>query len=206
MASHSQERFEALLPFYLNGTLTLEQRAFVEQFLSANQANIRLVQFSQEIQQAVQSRAPSKELNFARVNNFLDRWSNTVQASCDHAPALTSPPSWGFTLRKLVGSLAFAATVALCVFVPEPSNICLYQDALDGRADVKLVLAKNKSLNDTDILEHLTQAHAVIVGQNFDGTHQHIDVDLDGRCLNQDTLIHGLESAGYLTAYSLLAH
>jgi hypothetical protein len=206
MASQSQEQFEALLPFYLNGTLTLEQRSFVKQFWSANQAAIRSMDLSQEMYYEVQSWAPSKEQENAKAHNFLDRWAAEMNPTCEQAPALHTPPGWGFPIRNLVGSIALAATVAVFAIIPEPSSMCLFQDGLDGRADVTLVLAKGKSHEDSDILEHLAKANAVIVGKYFDGTHQHIDVDLDGRCLNQDNLIHGMKAAGQLNAHALLGN
>lgn len=201
-----RERFEQILPFYVNGTLPPDDVAFVEQWLATDAKAQEELAFVVGLQRAAHGLL-AVEPDTERLNRFLGKLEKIQPPAAEFAkelvrPAFQSLKGWWLGLA----GLAVAATAATLVLTPglAPTGV-LHSDQLDGRPDVELVLAENITPNHEVVLGHLQRFNARIVAQSEqDGRHR-IAVDLQNRAADQHELIVALQDAGHLEAFTILA-
>ena len=202
-----RERFEQLLPFYVNRTLPPDDVAFVEQWLATDAKAQEDLAFVTHLQRAAHGML-ALEPDAQKLNRFLDKLeraqaSAVLESTPDvPVPAFQTLKGWWLGLA----GLAVAATVATLVLVPglAPTG-ALHADQLDGRADIELVLAQSVTPDHEAVVAHLQRFNGQIVAQSEqDGRHR-ITVDLQNRAADQHELIAALEDAGHLEGFTILA-
>ena len=203
-----RERFEGLLPFYLNGTLGEQDVAFVEQFLNSDSKAQDSLQFARHLQDAIRECA-NDQPDSEQVARFLRKF-NHRQQSKTVAPASGGAAQQAFVKLKgwwlgLVG-VAVAAGAAVLVLTPSlaPTG-ALHGDRLDGRPDLELILAQNITPSHEEVLAHLQRFNGRIVAQFEQDGHHRIVIDLQNRAADQHDLIVALQDAGHLEGFTVLA-
>lgn len=202
--SAAQERFERLLPFYVNGTISEQDRAFVDEYLGQVPQAAQSLAFTQSLRATVKTYAPTK-LKDHQVQNMLRRWSTTQPAAPFSAPMAKPPQRGWFSWARLSGGFALAIAALLVVTIAPGEWGMLHPDGLDGKPDLELRLANGVSPDHPGVKNALQKSNAVVLAQSEqDGKHS-LTLDLDDRVRTQPTLIDELASNGHLDSYTLLA-
>jgi len=202
-----RQRFEVLMPFYVNGTLSAADKAFVQAYLAKHDQAQASLGWTSNIQQAIKD-LTSEQPDEKRVSRFLDKVAGqqtgvVINPVSKHQPDPTGGLKvWWLALTGL-GSAVLAATLVL---IPGffPTGV-LHWDQLDGRPDVQLTLADNVSPSDPQFLASLEQHGCQVLGQTQADGHYQLLVDLKNRAHNQHALIKTLKDQGQLESYTLLA-
>ena len=200
--SDERQRFEQLLPFYLNGTLTEHERVQVQAFLQQHPDLSESLVFSEHVRQAVKTLEPTEAPDPVRIDRLIERLS-TARHPQKPQPKVTQ---W---LRGLViggYGLGMAALTATLVFGVSTLPIgLLHGDRLDGQPDIQLSLAQGVEPTHETVAAQLDKHHGVIVNQSqLEGRHV-IDIDLENRAASQDSLIQALQASGHIDDYTVLA-
>lgn len=202
-----RERFEHLVPFYVNGTLSGADKAFVDAYLDKHEHARQSLTWTTNVQQTIQTLADPQP-DDQRLARFLEKAAATSVTSTEYAPMNNTPcaqarlKGWGWVLTGL-GVAAMAATLVIApTLVPSGS---LHWDQLDGRPDVQLTLAKNLNPSDPLVEAYLAKHDGQIVGQTLADGHHQIEVDLKNRAQDQHRLIQDMTDQGHLESYTLLA-
>jgi len=202
-----QNRFEQLLPFYLNGSLADEDKAFVENFLSLHPDANDSIAFTRHLRNTVRDLAPVQP-DEQQVKRMVQRWAVAKGLVTDSANS--NKPGfgrgWHFGIFAAFTALGAAAVGAVLVFSISPIQLgLLHNDDHDGLADLELVLASGITPDHEIIVAHFQKFNAVIVSQSEqDGRHR-VSVDLKSRAAHQYALIQTLQTSGHLQGYTLLA-
>ena len=226
----NHRRFEELVPFFLNGTLGHEDRAFVEAFLQQHHAAKDSLSFNSHIRQTIQSLTPDTLPEQSRIDRLLDRWSKTLKNPSKHdlkasrysglpdagqyAPArkISRLARWwsavvdtGVSVVVSTGVVVFAAAVLLLNIHAMP-QFQLHQDNWDGQPDIELLLAPGIKPDHETVVAQLERFNGMIVDQFLDDDRYRISVDLKNRAAYQHHLIDALQTSGHLDDYVLLAN
>jgi predicted nucleic acid-binding protein len=201
-----RERFELLLPFYVNGTLSAEDKAFVDAYLAEHEQARESLAWTSSIQQTVQCVANSPP-DEQRVAQFL------LKLTADQATVNQSPKAQHLQLPSVrrqgwwfLTGMAMAALAASLVLTPGlfPAGV-LHWDQLDGRPDLQLTLADNLKPSDPLVVAYLEQHGAQVLEQTEADGHYLIKIDLKNRAHDQHRLIRAMIDQGQLESYTLLA-
>lgn len=207
--STERHNFEALLPFYLNGSATAPECDFIETYLRLHPEAKQSLAFGQIIQAAAQATAPKAMPDEQRVQRILDRWRaqrhQTLHlgvAKFGSQPHLT----WHHWLSgSILTGLSAAATATVVFGISLSGEDFMHLDSLDGQADVVLTLQSGVKPNHASIVAALNAVNAAVVAQTQrEGFHQ-ISVDLPNRSTQQLALVEMLHKNGHLKQYTLLA-
>lgn len=209
-----QERFENLLPFYVNGTLEGGELAFMQDYVARHPHAERALALTKHIQQTVQTLG-QEQPQPAVVESFLNKWAQT-QTDAQTVPlpkaAIRTATHTSSAMDKLRGwwiglaGLGVAAIAATLVLMPGFAVLgALHLDDLDGKPDLEVVLSQNISLEHEAVIAHLKRFNGQIVAQSEQDGYHRISIDLQNRAADQHELIAALQSDGYLQSYILLA-
>ena len=214
--TNDQQRFEQLLPFYVNGTLTEQEREFVSAYLAKHNHARQSLTWTSSIQRTIQdlgSVAPDDQ----RVNRFLQKLAEQQQPKHTQQKNQSSVPSFlGLAGARENGSrrdwwlvimgFGFAGLATLLVLMPGLfQNSVLHWDQLDGRADIRVTLAENVKPSDPVVIASLQRYNAMVLEQKeVDGRYELL-VDLKRRSHDQHPLIQAMRDDGHLESYTLLA-
>jgi hypothetical protein len=202
-----KNRFEQLLPFYLNGSLADEDKAFVENFLSLHPEANDSVEFTRHLKDTVRHLAPAQP-DEQQVKRMAQRWA--VEKGFVTENANNNKPSsgrgWHFGIFAAFTALGAAAVGAALMFSISPIQLgLLHNDDHDGLADLELILASGITPDHEIIVAHFQKFNAVIVSHTEqDGRHR-VSVDLKSRATHQYALIQTLQTSGHLQGYTLVA-
>lgn len=202
--STAQTRFEELLPFYLNGTISAQDRAFIDEYLGQVPQAAQSLVFLQSLRDTVKAEVVAKPQNH-QVQNMLRRWSATQPATSLATPTTELGRRRSFSWHWLSGGFAFAiAALLVMVIMPQEQGV-LHLDSLDGKPDLELRLASGVTPDHAAVQDALEKSNAVVLAQSEqDGRHR-LTLDLDARARTQSDLIEGLTLSGHLDGYTLLA-
>jgi len=154
--TNDQQRFEQLLPFYVNGTLTEQEREFVSAYLAKHNHARQSLTWTSSIQRTIQdlgSVAPDDQ----RVNRFLQKLAEQQQPKHTQQKNQSSVPSFlGLAGARENGSrrdwwlvimgFGFAGLATLLVLMPGLfQNSVLHWDQLDGQPTYGSRLQKTSS-------------------------------------------------------------
>lgn len=196
-----RERFEALLPFYQNGTLTPEEQAWVQAYLRDQPAVAASMQFAQHLQATVRDVVePNLQPTAVQVQRMLQR---VDQARLAAAPRVTR---WWHEWVVGFAGMGMAATAVVLILTVSPLSLgVLHMDELDGRPDLELVLAPGVSPDHETVVAQLQKHEGVIVGHTQVDGHYRLAVDLPRRSGRQHALVQDMQASGHLHDYTLLA-
>lgn len=202
-----RERFEHLLPFYVNATLSVADKRFVESYLAEHEHARASLALTLHIEQTIQGLA-HRDPDDERVRRFLDKLAleqaslNDRVSAREQLPFSSGRQKWWLVLAGFGG----AALASMLLLLPGlfPGS-ALHWDQLDGRPDVQLTLAENLTPSDPVVVAYLEQHNAQILEQTeVDGRYR-IVVDLKSRAHDQHPLIQAMRDQGHLESYTLLA-
>lgn len=202
--STAQERFEKLLPFYANGTLSAQDKAFIDEYLGQVPQAAQSLAFTEGLRDTVKTYAPTK-LEDHQVQNMLRRWSATQPTAPPEVPMVKPAKRGLFSWGWWSGSFALAMTALLVLVVSPGERGVLHLDGLDGKPDLELRLADGVSPDHADVQNALQKSNAIVLAHSEqDGKHR-LTLDLDDRARTQPTLIDELAANGHLESYILIA-
>lgn len=165
----------------------------------------RSVEFDQALREVVRTLAPTDAPTSKQVNSMLERWSQASQHQITPQPSLSAPKGLGTMFPKFMGAFVFAATITLVVSLPMTQHMLfLHPDKLDGRADIELVLASGKGLDDKIFLDFVAKTRSKVLKRSQINGQHYLSIDLDGRSQSQLDLIQGMKNSGYLYTYVYL--
>lgn len=201
-------RFEELLPFYASDTLSADDKAFVERFLTDNPQAQASMLFASGLKQAastlVLEQPTSKREERFMLKLAQQKTLRLVRTEPNEVSAARTGliRGWWFGITGL-GMAGIAATLLLMPGLLKTG--ILHMDQLDGRPDVVLTLADNVIPSQEAFLENLAQFHAEIVQQTEEDGHYRVLVDLQNRSADQHRLIDAMLTSGQLQDYTVLA-
>ena len=165
----------------------------------------RSVVFDQALREVVRTLAPTDAPTSKQVNSMLERWSQASQHQITPQPSLSAPKGLGTMFPKFMSAFAFAATITVVVSLPMTQHMLfLHPDKLDNRADIELVLAPGKSLDDNIFLDFVAKTRCKVLKRSQINGQHHLSIDLDGRSQSHQDLIQGMKNSGYLSTYAYL--
>lgn len=199
--SDERQRFEMLVPFYLNGTLSQQDLRFVQTYLRDHPQAQQSLAFAQHLQQTVrQTTLISMQPTDEQVHRMMRRASKAHPGG-----ASVFRDGWRNLVIAFsgVGLVAIAASLVLSV---TPLSLgSLHVDSLNGMPDLELVLSADIGPGHEAIIAHLQKYDGVVISHTaVDGLHR-VAVDLKNRAAHQEALIQDLQASGYLEGYTLLA-
>ena len=197
----SRERFDLLLPFYLNGTLDSDERQWMQHHVQTHPEAEQALRFAQQLQRVVVAEGQTMQPAQHRVDRLLARaWPQPAFVADE--PVVQPPPfSWSW-LMPFVAGMAVVVLVWGLQGVPTGS---LHTDTLDGRPDIRVALAPGVKANDPALLEQLQAFNSEVVGQEqIDGRNM-VEIDLSRRAQQQHALIQALTASGQIDGHVLLA-
>jgi|GEM_PF-5749242 len=197
----SRERFDLLLPFYLNGTLEPDEQQWMQQYVQAHPEVEHALRFAQQLQRVVVTEGQTEQPAQHRVDRLLARtWA---QQSGESDTGVAQPASVGWSwLMPFVAGMAVVVLVWGVQGVPTGS---LHTDTLDGRADIRVALAPGVEANDPALLEQLQAFNSEVVGHEQIDGHNMVEIDLSRRAEQQHALIEALTASGQIDGHVLLA-
>ena len=202
----ARERFESLVPFYVNGTLGLEDRAFMQDCLQRHPDWADDLAFAGHIRQAMRALAPEERPDARRINRLLQRWKEEPVRATAAPTKSNGYPRWMKGLAMALSGAAMAAAAgALVLGVSLPLRGHLHWDSLDGQPDVRLALAPGVDPVDEGVLAALENHDAVMVQSTQQPSGYVIEVDLLNRAATQKALISAMQNSGHIHGYTLLA-
>ena len=207
-----RERFEELLPFYVNGTLEGDDLVFVKRYLETDQQAQQSLAITTGLKEMVGGLA-AQEPNSQQLESFLNKWqqrqSARVSAGVPTAARATgNRPSDGGLKGWWLAFVGVGAAALVATMVAMPGLLpkgLLHLDQLDGQADLTLVLSPNLTPDDEVVVAHLERFGAQVVAYNEQEGGHRISVDLQNRAANQHAVIEAMQSAGHLQDYALVA-
>lgn len=202
-----QKRFEMLLPFYLTGKIDAQDRQFIESYLTSNRQAVGSLKFGKVIQNAVLDFAPKAAPDSERIERISRRLASHRAGEMASKKQQKTPQWWSSFWQYLIGGFTVATTAtAVVVGMSLAPMHAFHFDALNGEADMILILSDGVSPEHDAIREAIVQLNAVVIEQSQrDGRHE-ISIDLFNRNIEQHReLIESLQANGYLHEYTLIA-
>ncbi|HEY7804842.1 MAG TPA: hypothetical protein VIC30_10480 [Orrella sp.] len=197
----SRERFDLLLPFYLNGTLEPDEQQRMYQYVQTHPEVEHALKFAEQLQRVVVADGQTAQPTQYRVDRLLARtWPQQYGAPDG---GVVQPASFGWSwLMPFVSGMAVVLLVWGFQGVPTGS---LHTDMLDGRADIRVALVPGVKANDPALLEQLQAFNSEVVGhEQIDGRNM-VEIDLSRRSQQQHALIEALTASGQIDGHVLLA-
>ncbi len=204
----TRERFEALLPAYVNGQLDGADLLFMVSCLRDEPWAQSSLALSSAMKKSVQAHSPLEGPTTVQVAKFLERWSDEQSNGRPQtipSDQVKKKPLWSLSWRLPVSGMALAASALIAVVGLGPQELAvLHPDTLDGQPDISLVLKAGKSVDDPEIQTHLSNAGAVVLSDKVHDGQHHVTLDLNNRSKMQDDLINAMRDGQHLQAYALL--
>ena len=197
----SRERFELLLPFYLNGTLDSDEQQWMQSYVHSHPEVVHAMKFAQQLQQTVVAQGQAQQPAQHRVDRIMARaWPQPPAVSAKGA-LLSRPFGWSW-LAPFAAGMAAVLVVWGLQNVPTAS---LHTDALDGRADIRVALAPGIELDDAALLKQLQAFNSEVVSYKQIDGRDIVEIDLNRGAEYQHALIQSLVSSGQIDGHELLA-
>lgn len=202
--SDERQRFEHLLPFYLNGTLNNEEKTLVEQYLRQNPEAYQSLVFTKHLQHTVQTLASDIAPEAHRIQQLTNRWHEAREKTAPKKSVTRI--QWLKGLLLGLPGLGLAAALASVIFIASSMHFGLFSiDGLDGQPDLELTLASGVTPDHEIVVALLKKYHSVILSRSeTDGYHK-VLVDLENPAKQQYPFIETLQASGHLKDFKLLA-
>ena len=200
----AQERFEKLLPFYVTGKISVQDKAYVDEYLGQVPEAAQSLAFTESLRDTIRSQ-PLTEPNEQRVQSMLQRWSATQSVRTPVPPMSGLAPRRWPSWIELSGGFVLAVMASLVIVMTPGELGVLHLDGLDGKPDLQLRLKAGVSPEHLAVQSALQRSSAVVLARSEqDGKHT-LTLDLNNRARTQASLLDELASNGHLDSYTLLA-